>query len=155
MGVAMLVAILVTSSGCRDGLAFREDGRLSITEPADRDVVPVPFELAWAARDLPADVRFAVVIDGPPPPAGEHLQWFARHDVRCQRSPACPDDEYLRGLHVHVTAEAALTVTSVPRPRLDGERRLHELTVIAIDREGRRLGETSAAVTVEVSGRRG
>ncbi len=151
----MLVAVLLLlSTGCRQGLAFRQDDRLIITQPRDRAVVRLPFDTSWTAQDLPAGTRFVVLIDRTPPPAGEGLDWFARDDPRCRRDGGCPDAEYLRGLHVFVVDQTSLTVASVPRPQRPHERELHDVTVVLIDEEGMRLGETAATVTVEVRGGR-
>lgn len=148
--LVVAVAALLLLSACREGLAFRDRGRLVITHPEDRTAVAVPFELAWTGRDLPLATHFAVLIDQTPPPVGEGLDWFARHDPACQRDPRCPDREYLRGMRVHVTDDTSLAVPSVPHPRRPQERELHDVTVILLDPQGRRLDETAATVRVEV-----
>lgn len=145
-----MVGLLVLSSACREGIAFRRDDRLSIVQPDDRVAVALPFQVTWSAHDLPDGTRFAVLIDRAPPPAGEGLDWLARHDPGCTRDPACPDRNYLGGLHVHVTDATALTVGSVPRSQRPDERELHHVTVILLDREGNRVGETAETVTLEV-----
>ncbi|MBW3664260.1 MAG: hypothetical protein KY469_14260 [Actinobacteria bacterium] len=148
--VGLAIGLVVLAGACRDGLAFRDDHVLSITRPGDRAAVAVPFEVNWSVRDLPDGTRFAVLVDRTPPPAGEGLEWFARDDPGCTRDPECPDLGYLEGLHVHVTEDSSFTVTSVPRPERPDERELHDVTVILLDRDGRRIGETDDTVTVEV-----
>lgn len=150
LAVGVLIGLLVVSAACREGLSFRRDHLLSITHPVDRAAVTVPFEVRWSTRDLPAGARFAVLLDRTPPPAGEGLDWFARHDPACTRDSDCPDDDYLEGLHVHVIEGTSFTVSSVPRTQRHEERELHDVTVILLDRDGRRIGETDDTVTVEV-----
>lgn len=144
---ATLVVVLAT--GCREGLAFRQDDRVAITEPADRTVVTVPFEVGWQVHDLPEGTRFVLLVDRTPPPPGEDLSWLARHDPACAGAVDCLATDRLRRMRIEVTDRTAAVVDSVPRPSRPGPD-LHEVTVVLLDAAGRRLGEAVATVTVEV-----
>lgn len=150
--VAWLVAALL-AAGCRPGLAFRVDDRLTIVHPSDRSVVGVPVEVEWTAHDLPAGTRFAVLVDRTPPPPGEDLSWLSRHDPVCEIIE-CAGPAHLHTLRVQVTETPRAVLDSVPRPQRPG-RDLHEVTVIVLDADGRRLGELAVTVTVEVDRERG
>lgn len=143
------VLVLVLATGCREGLAFRQDGRVAITEPSEHAVVTVPFAVRWQVHDLPAGTRFALLVDRTPPPPGEDLAWLGRHDPACAGAVDCLATDHLRGLRVEVTERTAARVDSVPRPSRPGPD-LHDLTVVLLDASGRRLGEAAATVTVEV-----
>ncbi len=151
-GAAALVGALALGAlaGCGvRGLAFREDTRVDIVEPADREVVALPVTVRWTVRDFGGS--FAVVVDGAPQPPGEPLGWFARDDDSCRARVGCPDEEYLANRRVFVTAEPELTVERLPDTEIEGRRReFHEVTVVLLDGEGRRVGESAWSVEFQV-----
>ncbi len=148
---ALVVALAVTAlAGCGvRGLAFREDTRVDIVAPADREVVALPVTVRWTVRDFGG--TFAAIVDGSPQPPGEPLGWFARNDDSCRASDGCPDEEYLANRRVFVTPEREFTVVRLPDTEIDGRRReFHEVTVVLLDGEGRRVGESAWSVEFQV-----
>ena len=140
---AVLVLACLPSCAIND-LAFREDTRLSITSPSDREEVSLPMTLEWETTDdLPAGTTFAVFIDRSPPPPGRSVRWLFRDDDVCERDPTCPDEEFLADRHVYVTDETSVTIANVRRGRDDDRRELHEAAIVLIGRDGDRLGEAA------------
>ena len=125
------VFISVAVSGCGPYL-FRQSDRVQIATPADHATVPEPVTVTWDVKDFaaPRDGSYAVFIDRDPMPPGESLAYFDPHDRD--------------GIHV-------LTATSLRLPvlgRLAGvdpaEQDHHDVTVVLLDQQGRRIGEYAA-----------
>lgn len=146
--------------------AFRQDRRVEFVAPRYREVVELPVTLDWTVADeLAAEVAdvdhpvagFAVLLDVSPQPPGEDLTYFARDDDNCNASAGCPDRDYLTRRGVHITRDSELTIeTAPPAPGVDldlGEPDLHEATVILIDEQGHRIGESAWSITFEVARR--
>lgn len=144
------LAVMVTSVSCStDGLAFREDTRIDIVDPGDRDKVTLPVMVRWTARDV--DGSFAVLVDRTPQPPGEPVTWFARNDDTCDRTPGCPDPTYLADRDVFTTDNTTFTVESLPDTVTGGRRReFHEVTVVLLDGDGRRVGESAWSIEFQV-----
>jgi hypothetical protein len=123
------LAVLV-GCGVHD-LALREDDRVSITSPGDGDDVRLPITLRWTAHDLDvggADgTTFGVVIDDALPRPGH-----AAND---------------RVLHTTRTSIVLDQLGSANRP---GDRGGHQLTVILLDDQGRRLGEGAWRIRIDL-----
>jgi hypothetical protein len=145
-----VVAVAVALSGCAvSGLAFREDERVDIVEPGDREATSLPVTIRWTADVDAVDggPYFAVFVDRAPIRPGQSLRALA--DDTCNRTAGCPDVAYLRDRFVYVTDELEVTVDVLPQrsgQRTSADDR-HEATVVLVDAEGRRVGE--AAYTVE------
>lgn len=146
------VAVAVVLPGCtREGLAFREDERVEIVAPGDRDTVALPVRVAWATSGLPRNSRFAVFVDATPQPPGETLDWIARDDDACAARPDCPDERYLAERYIQVTENPSVDIALVPVRNADRRfRDFHEVTVVLLDDEGRRQGEASWSVQFRV-----
>ena len=146
-----LVAAIVSLAGCSvTDLAFEEDDRVDIVEPADRADATLPVTIRWTADDLDdaeGGPFFAVFVDRAPIRPGQSLRSLA--DEACNRTDGCPDLAYFRDRHVYVTDDLEVTVDALPAQ--SGQRTAaddrHEATIILLDGEGRRLGE--AAYTVQ------
>lgn len=146
-----VLVVLLVSAGCRQGLAFRADTRLSISAPVDRAAVTLPVRLAWKARDLPPGAHYAVFVDQSPQPVGEPVSWVARDDDTCRPDDGCPDAAYLAERHVYVTEERSLVVERVPPRSGDGRRNaFHEATIVILDRHGLRTTEATWTVQFRV-----
>ena len=161
MRVLASVALLAALAGCgTDGLAFREDTRLDIVEPADRARVALPVTLRWETDGLrlgdpDGPQAFAVFVDREPVRPGRSLRDVG--DDECKKTPGCPDPTYLRERHVHVTTETSLVLEAVPDLRSStrtGASDRHEAVIVLLDAEGRRMGEAAYAAefTVEREG---
>lgn len=148
-GIALLLAACTTQ-----GLAFRVDERIEIVSPADREEVTFPFTLSWTARDFAVGSGtiggdgnyFAVFMDRTPLPPGAHIK--ALGDDPCKRTPGCPDEQWLADRFMYVTTGTSLLVESVPD--VDSEdlraRDLHEITIVLMDANDRRIGESAFSV---------
>ena len=134
-----LLAVVVSSS-CAQGLEFRGDHRLGIVTPRDREHVTTPFTVRWTMKG-DYDGVFAVFVDRSPMPVGKTLRWVAGDDEGCKRDPRCPDADYLAQRNVFVTAGHSVTVPLLPKPAAGVGDAHHDITVILLDKTGKRLNE--------------
>ena len=155
--VSIVAALLLP--GCAvNGLAFVEDTRVDIVRPEDRSEVALPVTIDWTVEDF--DVgrgrgAFGVLIDRAPPRPGRTLAWLFRGDVACKGANAqlCSSRRFLEERAIYTTTETSLRVPQVRRlAGNDAGRVLHEATVILLDRQGRRIGESAWTVQFEVEG---
>jgi hypothetical protein len=150
--VALLLALVLLANGCAvTGIAFREDDRLSFVSPGDRDEVTLPLTVTWEVEDfdVPNDGFFAVFVDRAPQPPGKTLEWLARNDDSCRVADGCPDEEWFAQRDVFRTRDTELTIERLPA-RSDDRREFHEVTVVLVDGEGRRIGETGWTLEFQV-----
>jgi hypothetical protein len=152
--VALLLVVALLGSGCGvSGLAFQQDDRLTFVSPDDRTEVTLPITVTWDVEDF--DVgdgtgSFAVFVDRAPQPPGKTLAWLARDDDACRVDDGCPGVEWFAERNVFPTTENELTIERLPAED-DGRRELHEVTVVLLDEEGRRVGETAWTLELQVS----
>lgn len=154
---AWLAVALALSSCATHGLAFRKDDRVEIVRPRDRERVRLPFTLEWRARDFPVGAGtiggtgnyFAIFVDRSPMGPGQSLR--ALGDDVCKRTPGCPDVAWLADHRVFLATATSYRIGSLPDILSATTRRGvledHEITIVLMDREGRRIGES--AFTVE------
>lgn len=161
--VVVLIAIVVSS--CNTGwMQYRNDHRITITQPRDRSTVSLPFTVRWTYRDFkvtgPTGERdrkagyFGVFVDRSPMPAGQHLSWLAKDDPSCTKTDGCPDERYLADRNVFTTTEPELVVTTLPTTDVRTATERHEVTVILLDGTGRRIGESAWYVAIDYKRRR-
>lgn len=161
--LAAAVLLAVVSAACSfSGLAFVQDQRLEFVSPEDREVVRLPVTIDWDIEDFevvdPADAGaaepgegyFGVFLDGRPQPPGEPLLWHAEGDDSCTRDPACPDEEWFRVRGIHTTGESEFTIERLPRPSDDTRRDMHTITVVLLDADGVRIGESAWQLEFEI-----
>ena len=147
--VRWLLLVLALSGCSVSGLAFREDDRVDIVEPGDRDEATLPLTIRWTSEVEVDDggPYYAVFVDREPIRPGQSLRALA--DDACNQTDGCPDLAYLKDRFVFVTDELEVTIDALPQrggQRTSADDR-HEATLVLIDAEGRRRGE--AAYTVE------
>ena len=150
MGRLAAATLVLVLTGCSfTDVAFRQDTRLDFVSPEDRAAVTLPATVDWdfAGDD---DTTFAVFLDRRPPPPGRTLASIADGDDTCERDPGCPDDDYLADRGVWTTTDTSFTFEAIRRPTRDDRRELHEVTVILVDGEGRRIGESAWILEFEV-----
>lgn len=143
-----VVAVAATLPGCAvEGLAFRKDERLRIENLEDRSTIDIPFDLRFSFDGDLADTgasAFAVLVDWTPPAPGRTLESLLEDDPACRATEGCPDG-YLERNRIVVTTDTALVLDNVPVGTDRQERRgFHEVTIVLVDADGRRVGETSA-----------
>lgn len=137
-------------------LSFLPDRRLSMVAPEEEEEVRLPLVVKWDVEDFPLE-------------DGNHFGVFVDTDIpspdNVVRLRVCTDRELLppapgefRGLcsdqrdKIFFTAETSFTLECF-EPRFNlGARRLndHQVTVILLDAEKRRVGEAAASVPFRV-----
>lgn len=144
---AMVLSVLALTACVPQDLAFRQDTRLEFTEPSDGATVQLPTTISWTMRDFAVRSKqstggsFAVFIDVQPMPPGETLAWFARNDTVCAERPGCPGPKYLARQGVYETTLTNLRLKGLPLESATKEH--HDVTVVLLDEDGRRIGEIS------------
>jgi uncharacterized protein (DUF58 family) len=137
-GLAFAAAL--TFGGCTSGLAFRASDDLQITGPVDGDVVSAPLDVTWTMEPRPAEVKgFAVYVDRNPQPPGKSIEYF-RDDNRAR---------------IYVTESSDQLSLQIPaiEPRrgvASSVKNDHEIVVVPLDGDGRRIGEHVDRVGFEV-----
>lgn len=153
---ALAPALCLALAACStSGLAFRADDRLQIDNLDDRSTIEVPFTLEFSFDgDLPAGqaTAFGVLIDWTPPPPGAPLSDLLADDPACRGPQGCPEG-YLERNRITVTTDTTYEMDNVPVGSDRQERRgFHEVTIILVDDQGRRVGESSAFARFRVPG---
>ena len=147
--LGLLILGLVALTGCRNhDLAFRDDDRLRIVRPGDRDRVTLPLTLEWKGSAS----LYAVFVDRSPMPPGKDLEWLARGDDVCQRSSSCPDRAWFNAHGVFLSETDSVTIPAIPsssgrRERSDGG---HRFVLVPLAAGGRRSTESASARTLLV-----
>ena len=151
---AIVLALALLTSGCGvSGLAFRQDDRLSFVTPEDRAEITLPLTVEWEVEDFEVGRgagSFAVFVDRAPQPPGKTLDWLARDDDSCRAEDGCPDEQWFAERDVFRTTDRQLTIEQLPA-RTDDRRELHEVTVVLLDEQGRRVGETGWTLEFQVA----
>jgi len=150
--LAVVIALGPLGACAVTGLNFVEDDRIDLVAPGDRDEVRLPVGVQWTADDGLADEigSYAVLIDRAPPPPGRSVAWLFRDDDACANRVGCPDAQYLADRGVYVTSETSIVVERIPRLASEGRHDLHEATVILLDRQAERIGESAWSVEFEL-----
>lgn len=125
------------TSGCTDGLSFRQNERLKIVSPLDGELVGEPVLVEWRMDPRPESVKeFLIFVDRAPQPPGKSIEHFR------------PDDRSsIYGSSTESVEIAAFeSASSGPKNR----RNRHRVLIIALDDRGRRIGEASDHVEIDV-----
>jgi hypothetical protein len=134
------------------GLQFRKDDRVDITAPRARERVVAPLAVRWTTKGLDlaepgGPTRFAVFVDRAPIHPGQSMS--AVGDDVCRRTPGCPDEGYLRDRFIYLTRGTSLTLETLPAKsgsNRTGAKDAHDVTIVLLDADGRRHGESSWSV---------
>src|SRR5439155_273664 len=82
---------------------------------------------------------------------GGWLTGFARNDAECEKKAGCPDSPYLAARDIFTATDTRFVVDQLARPPSSVHRKeTHEVTVVLLDGNGRRVGETAFAVEFQV-----
>lgn len=144
-------------------LNFRIDDRLEFLSPASRETVQQPMTVTWSMRDFtlappgsgPASDDtgyFAVFVDRAPVKPGKTLAEVAKDD-----EPNCAVDAeclaaYLKSARVYTTTQTSIDLPRIPNdPNALEDTELHSITVILMDTEGRRIGESAWELQVRTT----
>ena len=146
------VVLAAASSGCGvRGLDFVKDERVRIRSPRPNSEVRVPFDVRWTVEDFDvAGGHFGVFVDRAPPRPGRTLASLADGDAVCKVTPGCPDATYLASHRAFTTTDTAFRIEQLPELTRDRRREGHEVTVVLLDGEGRRIGESAFRVEFHV-----
>lgn len=151
---AAIGAVAILLAGCGfEGLAFREDRRVAIIRPGDRDTVALPITLSWEvdpAAGAAWPFTYGVVIDRTPPPPGRDLGWLFRDDDTCGDT-GCPDPTYRAQRGVFATDATTIDVAAMPTGADRRDEADHEATVFLLDEAGHRVGESAWSVEFSVA----
>lgn len=159
-----VVLALATASCSVSGLQFSQDDRIEFVAPRYREKVDLPLTVEWTIKDFKvtgptAQVQkdagyFAVLLDVDPLPVGQTLSYYARDDRGCRAQSGCPDKMYLAERRIHTTTKTAFPVAGLPTaPGVDlenGDRNLHEVTIVLLDGKGVRTSESAWTQIFEV-----
>lgn len=118
-------------TGCGPYL-FRQSDRVAITYPVIYSTVREPLTIRWRASDFsaPADGHFALFIDRDPMPPGSGIDYFDSRDRD--------------GIHVLDASSFHVDVMARQVGVDPAEQDHHDVTVVLLDRDGKRLGEYAA-----------
>jgi hypothetical protein len=152
-----LIPALTCSACAPQGLAFRVDKRVHITAPKDEATVRLPLTLRWEVRDFEVvepgtSVRrgtgyFAVFFDKTPMKPGKTLKSLRDKDVVCE--DPCTEDTYFPARGMYTTTNTELVIDKMPLGK-EADGKSHRLTIVLLDGEGRRIGETAFHVNVTI-----
>lgn len=153
--VALALVMFVVSGCIPDGLAFRQDHRLSIGTPDGRSEISTPFEVSWLLEEPRSDEqRFAVLVDRFPPRPGQSIETLLPAELRePSRCDVVCRTVALESRNVFVTDLTSLTITRLPIRRgvSDEQQRRHEISVIVLDDGLRRVGESVAWIEIDTA----
>jgi hypothetical protein len=140
------------------GLSFVQDERVDMVRPDDRAQVRLPVTVAWTVKDFTVGDgggSFGVLVDRAPPRSGKPLEWLFRGDAACKGTgrALCATPEFLADRSVFRTTKRSVTLTQIAKLiGNDRRRQFHEVTVVLLDEQGRRVGEGAWSVQFELKG---
>jgi hypothetical protein len=150
LAVLVSTVIAVTALASNVPVAELRGDRVTITSPGELEWVTLPLTVKWEVDDLPGDVRrYAVFVDRLPMDPGENVG--ALVDDECRDRRGCPDDVMLRALGVYLTRDRRVEIPTLGTLGGVGSqsgRPVHQVTVVLLDDDGRRVGGYSASLDV-------
>ena len=145
----VLVLLLALLPACSvHGLDFVQDRRVDIVTPGDRAKVALPTTIRWTAKDF--DGTYGVFVDRAPQPPGETFDWFARRYQTCKPASGCPDPAWFTDRWIFRTSKMSFVLRSVPELTGEEKHQFHDVTIVLLDRQGRRVGESAFGLQIEV-----
>lgn len=150
----VVLLLLLTACGNLGDLSFRQDHRLRFTAPDDRELVERPVTVSWEMTGFRVAPRgsepasreagyFALFVDRAPMKPGESLTDLAAADAECVRLSGCPDEQYFADRGIYVTTETSYALPAVPDLDTKDDPQLHTVTVVLLDTDGDRIGESA------------
>ena len=149
---AAIVLAGVVLTGCAESMAFVKDDRIMFDTPTDLERVTAPFEISWT-DDGPEPDAYAVFVDSNPMAPDSVLSELA--DDACEGRSGCELEDYLTANRIYVTEEPAVEIfTLAPLGGVGGKspERVHRATIVLLDDDGRRIGESSWSVEFREAG---
>lgn len=156
MRILALICVSLGICGC----ALRQDERLRFVQPPPgAEVGRGPVAVQWRFDGPPPSGGYAVFVDTAPMRPGRDVDSLADRDPLCRRSTSCPDSDWLADHGIYLTSSPRLVLPALPSGR--GRRaslttRRHEVTIVLLDADGSRMGESAwARALYAPGGRRG
>jgi hypothetical protein len=152
LSAGLAAALCLVLAGCGVGsVALRQPQHLTIRASGGNGVRRLPFTVSWSST-YPAGTEYVLFLDQAPIPPDQDMRYVAEqlHDTSCLIQPGCPDAAYLDNLNIFTTTKTSYVFSTLP---ISGNRdnvSLHELTIVALDRSGRRIGEASATMSFRI-----
>lgn len=129
------VLTIMTLTGCLKGRHFHVQDDIRFIEPLQGDFVQTPLQLRWENGGLPAQ-RYAVFLDRAPIAPKQSIQ-----DLETSERS---------NIFETTATELLLEFVSPRSTSVLGRRNVHRIVVIAIDKNGRRMSDESAAIDFTV-----
>lgn len=141
--VALALLLVFSAPACAvNGLSFFHDYELDVHVPDENAEVSLPFQVRWEADSRAG--YFAVFFDRSPMRPGKPLLSLVPSGDPCREQQACPDAAWLADHGVYVTDKPEIVVERLADKRENNRSKdRHELTIVLLDNEGRRVGESS------------
>jgi hypothetical protein len=149
-GLAAGICLVLAGCGV-SAVTLRQSQHITITAPGGTGVLRLPLTVSWSST-YPAGTEYVLFLDQAPMPPEQTLRYVPEqlHDTSCLIQPSCPDAAYLDDLNIFTTTKTSYVFSTLP---ITGNRdtiSLHRLTIVALDRGGRRIGEVSATVSLRI-----
>lgn len=165
-GLVIAAAAMAALVACADWsqLGFRQDQRLQFTSPQSHRLVELPLTLSWSMDDFrivkrgsappdPAAGYFAVFVDTAPMKPAQTMRDLMADDPACTGDPKCPDKADLADRGIYTTTKTKLVLRAVAPLSPDEPVELHDVTVVLLDSEGRRIGESAWNIQFKLENR--
>lgn len=161
---AVMAAAALTACADWSELAFRQDQRLRFVTPQSHELAQLPVKLTWVMDDFrvvkpgsappdPSAGYYAVFVDTAPMKPGQTMRDLMADDQACVTDPKCPDKGYLADRGIYTTTKEELVLRSANPLSPDESVELHDVTVVLLDSEGRRIGESAWNIQFELENR--
>jgi len=155
--LCLVVATLAALTGCGvSGLSFAQDKRVDIVHPDDRKTISLPLTVEWTVKNFAVgdgQGSFGVFLDRAPQPSGRALSWPFRGDRSCKGTGAalCAQPDFLAQHSVYQTTLRSFRIEQVSRISGSSTRQ-HELTIVLLGPDGKRVGEGAWSLLFKVKG---
>ncbi len=141
--LAALVAFGATGCAAFDEMEFFSDKSVRIVEPENLSTVTMPLEVRWEVDPSAPESDYAVFVDRYPMSPGETIRDLVDEEPSCRGNDECLTPDYLsRRFGILLTDDTHVTVDVFPPKAIDDGSDTHYVTLIRVDEEGRRIGET-------------
>jgi hypothetical protein len=132
---ALGALLVVSTSGCLEGRSFHRNSGLRITEPIEGDFVEAPLTIHWVSPNTSVK-RFAVFVDRPPLAPGKSVDKL--------------EVQEREGVFLTSETEFLLEFVAPRDTSVEARRDLHQITVVALTADGKRIDDSSTSVKLTV-----
>ena len=148
---ALLTSVIalssLTATACNGvGPAFRQGTELRFMIPRNGGTVQLPSTVRWTGH-LPSGGSYGVYIDETPQPPGKTIWYLVENGVGCTSQQMCATRQNLQAHGADYTTAPEYQLTPTDFSSKSG---LHQVTVVVLDSQLRRVNENSYTVTVRI-----